>query len=39
MHPLRVEAAGKVDDLGLVDPDLSEFADGAGDVVFEIAVF
>src|SRR5580692_8193680 len=39
MHVLRVEAPGKLDDLGLVDPDLAVLEDGARNVVLEIAVF
>jgi hypothetical protein len=39
MHVLRVEAAGKVEDFGLVDPDFTVFENGAGDVVLEITDF
>ena len=39
MHVLRVEAAGELDDFGLVDPDLAVLEYGAREVVLEIAVF
>src|SRR5580692_2022032 len=39
MHVLRIEAAGKLDDLGLIDPDLAVLEYGARNVVLEIAVF
>jgi hypothetical protein len=39
MHVLRVEAAGKRDDIGLLDPDLPVLEDGAWEVVLETAVF
>src|SRR4029077_17328578 len=39
MHALRIEAAGKVEDLGLFHPDLTVFENGARDVVLEKVVF
>src|SRR6267378_398048 len=39
MHVLRVVAPGEFDDLGLGDPDVPIFEDGAGEVILETAVF
>jgi hypothetical protein len=39
MHVLRVEAAGKVEDFGLVDVDLPVLEDRARNVVLEISLF
>ncbi len=39
MHVLRVEAAGKVEDFGLVDPDLAVLEYRARYVVLEVSLF
>ena len=39
MHVLRIEAAGELEDFGLVDPGLAVFENRAGHVILEIAVF
>src|SRR5208282_1732380 len=39
MHVLRVEATGKLDDLGFVDPDRPVIEDGPRNVVLEISLF
>jgi hypothetical protein len=39
MHVLRVEAAGKLENFGLVDPDLPVLEYGSWNVVLEISLF
>ena len=39
MHVLRIEAAGKFEDFGLVDPDLPVLEYRARNVVLEVSLF